>query len=123
MLTRTLRHCLALPLLAGFSAAPVAARTSTWTDNQGASFKAEPTEIMGPFALFNTSLSSGRRTLLRGLAPEECQRFHRETATRPARAATWAAKIAPPAGPDSTRRTGKRRAVSIAVRPPPEVTR
>lgn len=91
MLTRTLRHCLALSLLAGFSTAPVAARTSTWTDNQGASFKAEPTEIMGPFALFNTSLSSGRRTLLRGLAPEECQRFHRETATRPARAASWAA--------------------------------
>ena len=33
--------------------------------------------------------------------------------SRRARAAICAAKIAPPAGPDSTRRTGKRRAVSI----------
>jgi len=47
-----------------------------------------------------------------------------ETTLRsPARAATCAAKIAPPAGPDSTSRMGKRRAVSIEVSPPPEVTR
>src|SRR6266699_1059138 len=32
-----------------------------------------------------------------------------------------AAKIAPPAGPDSTSRTGKRMAVSLVVIPPPEV--
>src|SRR5258708_5179064 len=31
-----------------------------------------------------------------------------------------AAKIAPPAGPDSTSRTGKRMAVSAVVMPPPE---
>ena len=43
--------------------------------------------------------------------------------SRPPRAATCAAKIAPPAGPDSTSRTGKRRAVSIDGSPPPEVTR
>jgi len=30
------------------------------------------------------------------------------------------AKIAPPAGPDSTSRTGKRIAVSTAVNPPPD---
>ena len=32
-----------------------------------------------------------------------------------------AAKIAPPAGPDSTSRTGKRIAVSVVVIPPPPV--
>jgi hypothetical protein len=32
-----------------------------------------------------------------------------------------AAKIAPPAGPDSTSRTGKRMAVSLVVIPPPDV--
>ena len=45
------------------------------------------------------------------------------TLLSPSRAAICAAKIAPPAGPDSTSRTGKRRAVSIEVTPPPEVTR
>ena len=35
--------------------------------------------------------------------------------------AMQAAKIAPPAGPDSTRRTGKRMAVSVAVMPPLDV--
>jgi hypothetical protein len=66
-----------------------AARTSTWTDATGASFRAEPTEILGPFALYNTTATSGRRTLLRGLSPEECRRFQRETAERPALADRW----------------------------------
>ncbi len=36
-------------------------------------------------------------------------------------AAMWVDRITPPAGPDSTRRIGKRTAVSRVVRPPPEV--
>ena len=37
--------------------------------------------------------------------------------------ATWAEKMAPPAGPLSTRRIGKRAAVSMVVSPPPESIR
>lgn len=76
-------------LLTGGLALPAVGRTSTWTDNQGTSFRAEPVEILGPFALFTTGPTAGRRTLLRGLAPEECQRFYRETADRPPRADSW----------------------------------
>ena len=43
------------------------------------------------------------------------------TWSRPCWRAMQAAKIAPPAGPDSTSRTGKRIAVSAVVMPPPEV--
>ncbi len=43
------------------------------------------------------------------------------TWSRPFCRAMQAAKMAPPAGPDSTSRTGKRMAVSVLVMPPPEV--
>ena len=39
----------------------------------------------------------------------------------PKRWATRLAKMAPPAGPDSTNRMGNRAAVSMSVKPPPEV--
>ena len=39
----------------------------------------------------------------------------------PKRSAIQVDRITPPAGPDSTRRMGKRTAVSSVVRPPPEV--
>lgn len=45
--------------------------------------------MLGPLALFRSSRTSGRRVLLRGLPPEECLRFQRETADRPARADQW----------------------------------
>ena len=41
--------------------------------------------------------------------------------SRPARAAMSRASSTPPAGPDSTSRTGWRRAVSTVVSPPPDV--
>ncbi len=68
---------------------PLAAKPSTWTDLSGATFRADPTEILGPFALFNTSEISGRRVLLRSLGPDECRRFFRESAARPPAAAQW----------------------------------
>ena len=37
--------------------------------------------------------------------------------------AAWAARIAPPAGPDSTSRMGNRAAFSTVVTPPPDVIR
>ena len=39
----------------------------------------------------------------------------------PFSAARICARIAPPAGPDSTRRIGKRRAVSMVVMPPEDM--
>ena len=42
------------------------------------------------------------------------------TRSRPCRAAMSAAKMAPPAGPDSMSRTGYRAAASTTMRPPPE---
>lgn len=69
---------------------PLEAKSSEWKDTQGAQFKAEPTEIFGPFALFKTGYTTGRRVLLRGLSADDCVRFHRETATRSPRARSWA---------------------------------
>src|SRR5690606_16277831 len=42
------------------------------------------------------------------------------TESKPKRSAICAAKIAPPAGPDSTKRTGNSAAVSTEIIPPPE---
>ena len=42
------------------------------------------------------------------------------TCCQPRCRATWAEKMAPPAGPLSTSRIGKRAAVSSVVSPPPE---
>lgn len=62
---------------------------SQWTDTAGAQFRAEPTEVLGPFALFNLSATRGQRTHLRGLTPEDCRRFYAETSSRPPVAAHW----------------------------------
>lgn len=72
------------------SAVPGGAATSNWKDVQGNVIKGEPVEVLGPFALFRSGVTSGRRMLLRGLEPAECLRFHRETAGRPPRAASLA---------------------------------
>ncbi|HEX2855543.1 MAG TPA: hypothetical protein VHO24_20070 [Opitutaceae bacterium] len=69
---------------------PLAAKSSEWKDLQGTQFKAEPAQVFGPFALFKTGNNTGRRVLLRGLSPEDCVRFYRETASRPPRARSWA---------------------------------
>ena len=66
--------CLLFALLAALPA-PALAKTSAWKDAAGATFKGEPTEVIGPFAIFRTSGGSGRRVLLRALSPEDCRRF------------------------------------------------
>jgi hypothetical protein len=70
--------------------ASLTAKNTEWKDLSGAHFKGEPVEVLGPFALFKTSLTTGRRVLLRGLAPADILRLHEIIAERPARAATWA---------------------------------
>ena len=67
----------------------LSAKPSAWQDLAGTKFRGEPVEVLGPFALFKTSLTSGRRVFLRGLAPEDILRFHAEIAKRPARATRW----------------------------------
>ena len=75
-------HCLLLTLSgAGLN---LAAKSSEWKDVQGTSFKGEPVEVIGPFAIFRTSTGSGQRMLLRGMPAEECLRFFNEISRRPA---------------------------------------
>jgi hypothetical protein len=78
-----LAAALALPL-------PVAAKSSSWKDAQGASFRGEPVELLGPFVLFRTGGNSGRRVPMHVFTPDECRRIAAEIAQRPARAAAFA---------------------------------
>lgn len=72
-------------------AVPMTAKTSSWKDAQGTSFRGEPTEILGPWVLFKTGALSGRRVLLRGLSREDSRLVYEEITRRPARASNWAA--------------------------------
>jgi len=65
---------------------PVQAKRSEWRDTQGNVIKAEPVEVLGPFALFRDGAINGKRMLLRGLAEEDCRRFYNETLSAGARA-------------------------------------
>lgn len=67
------------------------AKMTSWKDVQGASFRGEPTEILGPFAIFRTGGVAGRRIPLRVFSPEECRRIQAELAQRKPRAASLAA--------------------------------
>ena len=69
---------------------PVQAKMSTWTDVQGATFKGEPTAILGPFAVFRTGGGNGRRVLLRAFSREDCGRIRAAIAERPPRADRFA---------------------------------
>ena len=69
---------------------PSLAKTSVWPDGQGNTFKAEPSGVFGPFALFKTPNGGGRRVLLRMLSTEDLKRFIQETASKPSASATWA---------------------------------
>jgi len=75
-------------------ALPAAAKPSSWNDARGESFRGEPTEILGPFAIFRVG-SAGRRVPLRAFSDEECRRIHAELAQRPS------------PGPDFARATGE----------------
>jgi hypothetical protein len=104
---------------------PLAAKTSAWTDTKGASFRAEPIEVLGPFALFLSGATGGRRVLLRMLAPEDCVRFHRETAGRPPAAADWSKARGYVSGdlPGHVLRVENKQLVpaTLAGRPEPEI--
>jgi hypothetical protein len=61
------------------------AKNQEWKDAKGETFKAEPSDIIGPWALFDDS------TLvpLSALSNEDCVRFYEGLKDKPARAADW----------------------------------
>lgn len=63
---------------------------SEWHDVQGASFKADPVEPLGPYAAFQVGATKCRLVLFRGLIPADCVRFSEATRSRPPRAASFA---------------------------------
>ncbi len=64
---------------------PAPAKSSSWPDGKGGTFRGEAVQVLGPFALFQGS-GGPRRVLLRSLSDDDCRRFYAETAARPARA-------------------------------------
>lgn len=78
-------------LLALFLTLVVSLRAAPeWRDANGTTFKADPVEILGPFATFKSSATNGRLVLLRGLSDDDCRRFYEATRNRPPRAASFA---------------------------------
>src|SRR5260221_4511499 len=71
------------------SALLTSAKVESWTDTQGNTFKGEPSEVLGPIALFRTKSAGGRRLPWRALSPADCVRFHEAVAKKPARADDW----------------------------------
>jgi len=74
----------------GLLALTAAAKNEEWTDTSGNRFRGEAAEVLGPLALFRTSIRSGRRVPLHLLSAEDCVRFYHRLHDRPARAADWA---------------------------------
>lgn len=90
MLPRWFRYpALVLILL---SASPLfgAPKLEEWTDTQGTQFRGEPSEVLGPLALFRTGYVTGRHLALRYLTDQDCVRFYEGAKATPARANDWA---------------------------------
>lgn len=103
----------------------LAAASSGWSDIQGARLRGDPTDILGPYALFRSGSRGGQRVLLRGLAPETCRRLERELAQRAPLAARWSeargAASAPLAGHALRVANGQLRPVDFSALPEPEL--
>lgn len=82
-ITRVMWICALAQLPPGIS--PLHGKMTEWTEVQGATFRGEPTDIIGPFVVFRTG-GGGRRVPLRAFRPEDCRRIHAELAARPPRA-------------------------------------
>ncbi len=66
------------------------AKMEQWTDTQGNKFKAEPAEVVGPFALFRLPDKSGKLLPLSLLGAPDCIRFAEQVRAVPQPAADWA---------------------------------
>jgi hypothetical protein len=64
---------------------PASGRSEEWTDAKGGSFEAEPSEILGPWALFD----NGTLIPLNVLSDADCVRFYQRLKDKPARAPDW----------------------------------
>ena len=67
------------------------AKSSSWSDGTGGTFKGEPVEVLGPFALFRRGATAGQTVPLGRLSREECIQFFEQTKERAARADDWTA--------------------------------
>ena len=75
--------------LALSSALLAPAAIEEWKDPQGNVFKAEPAEVLGPFALFRTPTGAGRRLPWRALSAADCVRFEAQAGSKPEPADRW----------------------------------
>lgn len=93
----SLRRCV---LIAAVLCAAVSspAAFSEWKEANGKTFKGEPADILGPFALFHTGATGGRTVMLHTLSKEDCVRLHTELTA----AAVAAAGANPVAGDDGS---------------------
>jgi hypothetical protein len=82
--TRRLLSCLAVSAAACAWAATASAK-SEWKNGAGESFTAEPSELLGPWALFD----DGTFVPLTALSKEDSIRFYEGLKAAPARAADW----------------------------------
>jgi len=61
------------------------AKSEHWTNAKGEEFDASPSDVLGPWALFD----DGTLLPLNLLSQEDCVRFYKGLQDRPARAANW----------------------------------
>jgi hypothetical protein len=87
--TRAVRWVLRVVLGVMVATGSARAAAPEWKDHQGATFRGEPVEAMGPLLMFRTGAMSSRFLPMRTFAPEDCVRFYQAIAARPERAATW----------------------------------
>ena len=66
-------------------ATSTSARSEEWKNAKGETFSAEPSDIIGPWALFDDSTLVPLSTM----SPEDCVRFYRGLKGQPARASDW----------------------------------
>ena len=78
--------CVATALAVLGPAPHAAARTEEWHPTQGGTINAEPSDVVGPWALFD----NGALLPLNLLSPEDCVRFYQYLQGKPARADNWA---------------------------------
>lgn len=65
-------------------------KNEEWHDTQGAAFRGEPSELLGPFVVFRTGATTGRRVALQALSRQECLRVYQALERKRPCATTWA---------------------------------
>lgn len=79
----------ALLLLTASDAFGASAVLAEWKDLRGATFRGEPGEALGPFALFRTGPTTGKALPWSALSDADCARFYQAVANQPAAGTHW----------------------------------